>query len=207
MEMDNRVTEKMLEKVYSADDSFSKEDITHILYYFLDEVVKRKRKSLYEGGLHAGLVAAKNGFAAKINEGDGRCSHFSTSINLTKHIKGDNVYITERGLGNNSLYREDLNDLFTSCIEARIIAGDRDLLMSFVSNKNALSTFQVDLLQSIADSCKLLIDNDILDDISMGLRVGQMDIKIDRWNDDQYKLLCEAIDKERQRIPKNSRNK
>lgn len=207
MEMNNVITDKMDEKIYSANDTISKEDITHILYYFFDEVVKRKRRSLVEGGLHAGLVATKDGFAAKISEGDGKCSHFSTSINLVKFLKGDGFFITERGLGTTSLYKDALNDLFTSSIESRIVAGDRELLMSFVSNKGVLSEFQVDLLQSIADSCKLLIDNGILDDVSLGLRVGQTDLKIDNWDDKQYKLLCDTIDSERKRIPVTNRKK
>ena len=204
MELKDVITNEMKEKVYSTDSSISKEEITNILYYFFDEVVERKRRNVVEGGLLAGLVAAKDGFAAKINEGDGKCSHFSTSINLVKYLNGDDFFITDKGIGNTKLYRDALNELFIKCIESRIVAGDRELLMSFNSNKGALSEFQLDLLQSIADSCKLLIDNDILDDVNLGLRVGQIDLKIDKWDDEQYKLLTDAINTERSRmIPNN----
>ena len=78
------ITEKMDEKIYSANSGDSKENITEILYCFLDELVKRKRKQSNIGGLSAGLVSSKDEFAAKVNENDGKSSHFLTSINLIK---------------------------------------------------------------------------------------------------------------------------
>ena len=207
MELDNMITNKMNEKVYSADNSFTKENITEMIYYFFDEIVKRKRKSLSVGGLHAGLVASKDGFAAKVNEDDGKCSNFSTSINLVKYLNGEDFFITERALGTSKLYKKDLNELFLSCIDSRIVAGDRELLMSFISNKGELSEFQVDLLQAIADSCKLLVDNGILDDVNIGVRVGEIDLKIDKWDDEEYNRLCAAINSERKRIPANGNRK
>lgn len=199
MENNNFITEKLNEKVYSANSGDSKENITEILYYFLDELVKRKRKQSNIGGLSAGLVSSKDEFAAKVSENDGKSSHFLTSINLLKYLNGDDFYITERGVGNTALYKDDLNKLFLSCIEARIMAGDRELLISFASNKGVLSEFQEDILQSIIDSCKLLIDNEILDDVSLGFRTGQIDLRVSNWNDDEYKKMCDAINEERKR--------
>ena len=192
----NMITNKTNEKIFSADNTFSNEQITQFLYYFFDEVVKRKRRKVYNGGLQAGLAVSKTAFAAKINEDDGKSSHLSTSINLTKYLNGDDFYITEKGLGNTSLYRHAYNELFTSCIDSRIVAGDRELLMSFISNRGELSYFQVGLLRAIADSCKLLIDNGILDNVSIGVRVGNIDFKIDNWDDEHYKELCDKIDSE-----------
>lgn len=199
MENNNLITDKLNEKVYSANSGDSKENITEILYYFLDELVKRKRKQSNIGGLSAGLVSSKDEFAAKVSENDGKSSHFLTSINLLKYLNGDDFYITERGVGNTSLYKDDLNKLFLSCIETRIMVGDRELLISFASNKEILSEFQEDILQSIVDSCKLLIDNEILDDVSLGFRTGQIDLRVSNWNGDEYKKMCDAINEERKR--------
>lgn len=58
------ITEKMDEKIYSANRGNSKENITEILYCFLDELVKRKRKQYNIGVLSAGLVSSKDEFAA-----------------------------------------------------------------------------------------------------------------------------------------------
>ena len=123
----------------------------------------------------------------------------SEIVNLVKYLNGDNFFITEKGVGNTSLYKNNLNDLFLSCIETRIMAGDRELLMSFASNKGVLSEFQEDLLQAIVDSCKLLIDNNILDDVSLGFRTGKIDLRVSNWNDEEYKKICEAIEEERRR--------
>ena len=199
MRANDVITEKLEEKIFSANSGNSKDNITEILYYFLDELVKRKRKQSNVGGLSAGLVCSKDHFAAKVNENDGKSSHFLTSINLVKYLNGDNFFITEKGVGNTSLYKNNLNDLFLSCIETRIMAGDRELLMSFASNKGVLSEFQEDLLQAIVDSCKLLIDNNILDDVSLGFRTGKMDLRVSNWNDEEYKKICEAIEEERRR--------
>lgn len=199
MRANDVITEKLEEKIFSANSGNSKDNITEILYYFLDELVKRKRKQSNVGGLSAGLVCSKDHFAAKVNENDGKSSHFLTSVNLVKYLNGDNFFITEKGVGNTSLYKNNLNDLFLSCIETRIMAGDRELLMSFASNKGVLSEFQEDLLQAIVDSCKLLIDNNILDDVSLGFRTGKMDLRVSNWNDEEYKKICDAIEEERRR--------
>ena len=199
MRANDVITEKLEEKIFSANSGNSKDNITEILYYFLDELVKRKRKQSNVGGLSAGLVCSKDHFAAKVNENDGKSSHFLTSVNLVKYLNGDNFFITEKGVGNTSLYKNNLNDLFLSCIETRIMAGDRELLMSFASNKGVLSEFQEDLLQAIVDSCKLLIDNNILDDVSLGFRTGKIDLRVSNWNDEEYKKICEAIEEERRR--------
>lgn len=199
MRANDVITEKLEEKIFSANSGNSKDNITEILYYFLDELVKRKRKQSNVGGLSAGLVCSKDHFAAKVNENDGKSSHFLTSVNLVKYLNGDNFFITEKGVGNTSLYKNNLNDLFLSCIETRIMAGDRELLMSFASNKGVLSEFQEDLLQAIVDSCKLLIDNNILDDVSLGFRTGKIDLRVSNWNDEEYKKICDAIEEERRR--------
>ena len=70
METKDFITEKMDEKIYSANSGDSKENITEILYYFLDELVKRKRKQSNIGGLSAGLVSSKDEFAAKVRISD-----------------------------------------------------------------------------------------------------------------------------------------
>ena len=85
------------------------------------------------------------------------------------------------------------------------MAGDRESLISFASNKGVLSEFQQDLLQAIVDSCKLLIDNDILDDVSLGFRTGKIDFRVSSWDDDQYKNICEAIEEERRRTAVHNR--
>ena len=40
----NMITNKTNEKIFSADNTFSNEQITQFLYYFFDEVVKRKNE-------------------------------------------------------------------------------------------------------------------------------------------------------------------
>ena len=112
MRANDVITEKLEEKIFSANSGNSKYNITEILYYFLDELVKRKRKQSNVGGLSAGLVCSKDHFAAKVNENDGKSSHFLTSVNLVKYLNGDNFFITEKGVGNTSLYKNNLNDDF-----------------------------------------------------------------------------------------------
>ena len=58
---------------------------------------------------------------------------------------------------------------------------------------------KMNLQQAIVDSCKLLIDNDILDDESLGFRTGKIDLRVSNWNDEQYKKISEAIEEERRR--------
>lgn len=62
-----------------------------------------------------------------------------------------------------------------------------------------LYLLKMNLQQAIVDSCKLLIDNDILDDESLGFRTGKIDLRVSNWNDEQYKKISEAIEEERRR--------
>ena len=47
MDNNSMITNKMNEKIFNADNTFSNEQITQFLYYFFDEVVKRKRRKVY----------------------------------------------------------------------------------------------------------------------------------------------------------------
>lgn len=64
---------------------------------------------------------------------------------------------------------------------------------------------KMNLQQAIVDSCKLLIDNDILDDVSLGFRTGKIDLRVSNWNDEQYKKISEAIEEERRRTTLHNR--
>lgn len=64
---------------------------------------------------------------------------------------------------------------------------------------------KMNLQQAIVDSCKLLIDNDILDDESLGFRTGKIDLRVSNWNDEQYKKISEAIEEERRRTTLHNR--
>ena len=202
--MKDKFTNKLNEQVYSAKVGDSKEDIIQILYYFFDELVKRKRKKISEGGLHAGLVIEDDCFGAKINEGDGKHSHLGTSINLVKYLNGDDLFITDRAIGNSKLYKDALNQLYTQSIESRIVASDKKLLMTFVSNHNALTDFQLDILESVANTCKLLVDNEIYEDISIGFRVGNSELMINSWDEEQYENILKLVNKERKRVEKRT---
>lgn len=200
--MKDNFIDKLNEKVYSARIGDSKEEIVQILYYFFDELVKRKRKKTSEGGLHAGLVIDQDSFGAKINEDDGKHSHLGTSINLVKYLNKDDYFITDKAIGNSKLYKDALNQLSTQSVESRIVAGDRKLVMTFVSNHNALTNFQLDILESIAFACKLLVDNAIYDDINIGFRVGKSELMISSWNEEAYRNILQLVEKERKRVDK-----
>lgn len=68
-----------------------------------------------------------------------------------------------------------------------------------------LYLLKINLQQAIVDSCKLLIDNDILDDVSLGFRTGKIDLRVSNWNDEQYKKISEAIEEERRRTTLHNR--
>lgn len=68
-----------------------------------------------------------------------------------------------------------------------------------------LYLLKMNLQQAIVDSCKLLIDNDILDDESLGFRTGKIDLRVSNWNDEQYKKISEAIEEERRRTTLHNR--
>ena len=50
-----------------------------------------------------------------------------------------------------------------------------------------------------------MIDNEIYEDVSIGMRVGKSDIVTTNWSDEAYMQICDVINKEKSRITKVKR--
>ena len=67
----NLYTDKLEEKIYYGNSTYSTEEIIKEINNFLNEVVRRRRNEEEEEGLQSVLVIGKEEFGAKITENDG----------------------------------------------------------------------------------------------------------------------------------------
>ena len=85
--MDKRLfTNKLQEKIYYGNSTYSTEEIIKEINTFLNEVVRRRRNDEEEEGLQSVLVIGKEEFGAKITENDGSGSHQNSLINIIKYF-------------------------------------------------------------------------------------------------------------------------
>lgn len=203
-DLDGKITKKLEETIYCMRDNDSDEEKKSVLNSFFDEIVRRRRSNVFSGGLQAGLVISNDACAAKVSEDDGFGSHVSTSVNLVRYLNNDGVYVTEKGIGYPVLYRDDLKQLNTEdYVDSKIIDSSKRLMMSFISNYDRLSLFQIQSIKSIIDIFKELKDTGVYDDINVGLKIGKSEIDFDVWDDERYDLLCDTIKQEEERIGSN----
>ncbi len=203
-DLDGKITKELEETIYCIRDNDSEDEKKKVLNSFFDEIVKRRRSDVFSGGLQAGLVIGNDACAAKVNENDGYGSHMGTSVNLVRYLNDEGVYITEEGIGYPALYREDLKQLNTEdYIGSQILDGNSKLMMSFISNYEKLTPFQIKTIRSIVDIFKELKDSGIYDDINVGIKIGKSEVEFDKWDENRYDLLRDTIEKEEERIDNN----
>ena len=90
--MDKRLfTNKLQEKIYYENSTYSTEEIIKEINNFLNEVVRSRRneeeeEEEEEEGLQSVFVIGKEEFGAKITENDGSGSHQNSLINIIKYF-------------------------------------------------------------------------------------------------------------------------
>ena len=111
--MDKRLfTNKLQEKIYYGNSTYSTEEIIKEINNFLNEVVRRRRnEEEEEEGLQSVFVIGKEEFEAKITENDGSGSHQNSLINIIKYFNHDNKYISLEGTEYPIIYKPEDNQL------------------------------------------------------------------------------------------------
>ena len=156
---------KRLEEIVFASRKLKRVDIE--IDIFLDEITKRRRYDLAEGGLQSAVVIYPYGFAAKICDDDGRGTHRNAFVNLTKYLKKDHMYLSEYGVGFLSLYNEILEEL-KDAVLIRIVSSKSTLQLSITSNKTISSEFQLIALKELLEKANELKNNEVYKRVIVG---------------------------------------
>lgn len=145
--MDDKFKKRLEEIVFA---SRKIEKLDKEIDIFFEEITKRRRYDLAEGGLQSAAVIYPYGFAAKICDDDGRGTHRNAFVNLTKYLKRDRLYLSEYGSGFLSIYNDIIEEL-KDAVLIRIISSESTLQLSITSDKTISSEFQLITLKKILE--------------------------------------------------------
>ena len=157
-------TDKLQEKIYYGNSTYSTEEIIKEINTFLNEVVRRRRNDEEEEGLQAVLVIGKEEFGAKITENDGSGFHQNSSINIIKYFNHDNNYISLEGTGYPIIYKPEDNQLCEETIQISILSANK--IIKFIINPIfskyiQLSEFQDRMIKILLEIFEELKHNNI----------------------------------------------
>ena len=162
----NLYTDKLEEKIYYGNSTYSTEDIIKEINNFLNEVVRRRRneEEEEEEGLQSVFVIGKEEFGAKITENDGSGSHQNSLISIIKYFNHDNKYISLEGTEYPIIYKPEDNQLCEETIHISILSANK--IIKFIINPVfgkyiQLSEFQDRMIKILLEIFEELKHNNI----------------------------------------------
>lgn len=202
---ENFLIDELEEKIYYGTKQNNEEELNGVLKQFLIEVYKRRRNDPIEGGLQAEMIIMPEKFAAKITENEGLGSHYATSINLLRFIKGESSYYRDDVTQYSVIIKDEILDILTNGIEIRILAGQENIMFAISSNREHLSDFQIELLENQINLLKKVQQKN--DDIyvEVGFSTPNSSIEFEnidnseyeKLSDEKYEKIMNAIKKEK----------
>ena len=118
----------MKERVLYFDNLTGMEEIEKILINFINNLVEKKRKEMYDGAAYKAVILnLPDKCGLKVTESNGLDSHHHSEINLFRYLNGEEDYLSVADMLNPFLYSR----------EARAIK-EEDLAIRFSSALNGL---------------------------------------------------------------------
>lgn len=123
----------MKERVLYFDNLTSMEEIEKTLINFINNLVEKKRKEMYDGGAYKAVILnLPDKCGLKVTESNGIDSHHHTEINLLRYLNGEEDYLTTDDMINPFLYssdartikEEDLTIRFSSALDGLLVELD-----------------------------------------------------------------------------------
>lgn len=166
----NLYTDKLEEKIYYGNSTYSTEEIQKVLNDFINEVIKRRRNDEEEEGLQAVFIIGKEEFGAKITENDGSGSHQNSSINIIKYFNHDNNYISLEGTGYPNIFKKEYDELCFETIQITILSAENKIkfiINSIFNQYIELSEFQDIMIKIFSNVVEELKQNNIYQTIEV----------------------------------------
>ena len=166
----NLYTDKLEEKIYYGNSTYSTEEIQKVLNDFINEVIKRRRNDEEEEGLQAVFIIGKEEFGAKITENDGSGSHQNSSINIIKYFNHDNNYISLEGTGYPNIFKKEYDELCFKTIQITILSAEKKIkfiINSIFNQYIELSEFQDIMIKIFSNVVEELKQNNIYQTIEV----------------------------------------
>lgn len=123
----------MKERVLYFDNLTSMEEIEKTLINFINNLVEKKRKEMYDGASYKAVILnLPDKCGLKVTESNGIDSHHHTEINLLRYLNGEEDYLTTDDMINPFLYssdartikEEDLTIRFSSALDGLLVELD-----------------------------------------------------------------------------------
>lgn len=150
---------QLTEKIYFLDNSYDEQTNKNMLINFFQEYISRKKGDSFQEGLHAGIVIAKDRWAAKINENDGQACHEHTNMNLIRFLNGSNYFLTEQEAAKKLLSKAEINQITKDLIHISLLSKEDKCRVLMFSYNNTHSNFQITIMKEILNICKEIKKN------------------------------------------------
>lgn len=192
---DELFTSKQEEEIYYANNQSEPGKIEKIINEFLTELYDRRKDNPKEEGLQAVMVIMSEAFAAKVTEEDGSYPHDLTSINLLRHIKGENKFYIRDAAGLFENLKDEREEISKEGVKIAIVDCFENIRFIIDSEHNKhLSDFKIQTLEILID---LLKNSKNFSNVEVGLYTPKSKIDVDKLDDEMYKKLKNALEKEK----------
>ena len=183
------------EKIYSSTAENTKDELETQINLFSKELITRRRKKAYSGGLQAVMIILNDSFGAKVNEDNGNGTHLHSYMNLIKFLNGDYNYITSEGTNKHQLLKKETSQQYNESINIRILDGEERIDLAIYTYRKELSPFQQQVLDIFLDTWNEIKKENIYKEIKIGMYLPGIKMEAcDNWYE-QYQKLDNELNK------------
>ena len=177
----------MKEKVLYFDNLTGMEDIEKTLIIFINNLVEKIRKTMYDGGAYKAVILnLPDKCGLKVTESDGIDSHHHSEINLFRYLNGNDNYLSTEDMINPFLYSRDAKAIREDDLSIRFSSALNGLLVELDIPHN-YNEFQLTNLIIIMKLLRELREKNIYPIVEIVMSIPN----------EKYKLHCLNLEKEK----------
>ena len=185
----------MKEKVLYFDNLTGMEEIEKTLIIFINDLIEKKRKTMYDGGSYKAVILnLPDKCGLKVTENNGLDSHHHSEINLFRFLNGNDNYLSVENMINPFLYRRDAEIIKEEDLSIRFSSALNGLLVELDIPRN-YNEFQLTNLIIIMKLLRELKEHNNYNvvEIVMGVPNEKNKIYCQDLDKDKYEELLDVI--------------
>ena len=185
----------MKEKIFYFDNLTSMEEIERMLITFIDNLVSRKRKEMYDGASYKGVILnLPENCGMKVTEHDGIDSHHQSEINLLRYLNGEEDFLAVDDMINPFLYSRDAKTIREEGLAIRFSSALDGLLLE-LDIPREYTEFQLTNLILIMKLIKEAKDRNHYNKVVINMRISSENRKYycNDLDNDKYNEILDII--------------
>ncbi len=197
----------MKERILYFDNLTPMEDVERTMISFVNNLLERKRKEMYNGAAYKGVILnLPEKCGLKATEHDGVDSHHHSEINLLRYLNGEEDFLSVDDMVNPFLYRMDAKTISDEALAIRFSSALDGLLVELDVPTN-YNSFQLTNLILLMKLIKELKDRNHYKVVEIVMKVPSERYKL-HYNDldnEKYNEMLEVINNLLSNVNKNTK--